>query len=325
MEETNEEKKPQQFPEDSHALKEDQSCEPGSLPAVPKGQTGGKQVDSTESIVSGSSSEPAPQPQPQFQPETMEVHHHSHAHGKKNWKSYFWEFLMLFLAVFCGFLAEYYLEHRIEKERGKQFIESFYEDLKSDTARITLHTRFDDDKMKGLSNLGDCYDAILNNTNNTACMLEVIKNTSTNRPFIRTDRTLKQLANAGGFRLLKKEDADSILSYDQVFNNFQDFQTTVYQETQNTVRNTLNSFENFKANAQMFKPEPGKIIPSMSLKVADVTEPLLFSVDKVTLNKYFNELQLYYRVTYNHRRMLLELRERQTRLIGYFNNKYHFD
>lgn len=38
--------------------------------------------------------------------ENMEVHHHAHHEGKKNWKSYFWEFLMLFLAVFCGFLAE---------------------------------------------------------------------------------------------------------------------------------------------------------------------------------------------------------------------------
>ncbi len=44
----------------------------------------------------------------------MEVHHHTHpAHGKKTWKAYFWEFLMLFLAVFCGFLAEYQLEHVI--------------------------------------------------------------------------------------------------------------------------------------------------------------------------------------------------------------------
>ena len=46
---------------------------------------------------------------PNIQPENyeeMEVHHHTHAsHGKKNWKNYFWEFLMLFLAVFCGFLA----------------------------------------------------------------------------------------------------------------------------------------------------------------------------------------------------------------------------
>jgi hypothetical protein len=33
----------------------------------------------------------------------MEVHHHTHhEHGKRNWKSYFWEFLMLFLAVSGG-------------------------------------------------------------------------------------------------------------------------------------------------------------------------------------------------------------------------------
>lgn len=32
--------------------------------------------------------------------ENMEVHHHAHHEGKKNWKSYFWEFSMLFLAVF---------------------------------------------------------------------------------------------------------------------------------------------------------------------------------------------------------------------------------
>jgi hypothetical protein len=28
--------------------------------------------------------------------ESMEVHHHGHHSGPKNWKSYFWEFLMLF-------------------------------------------------------------------------------------------------------------------------------------------------------------------------------------------------------------------------------------
>ena len=46
---------------------------------------------------------------PNQETEVMEVHHHAHHEGKKNWKSYFWEFLMLFLAVFCGFLAEYQL------------------------------------------------------------------------------------------------------------------------------------------------------------------------------------------------------------------------
>jgi len=66
----------------------------------------------------------------------MEVHHHTHpAHGKKNWKAYFWEFLMLFLAVFCGFLAEYQLEHKIEKERAKKYMYDMVENLKYDTIR----------------------------------------------------------------------------------------------------------------------------------------------------------------------------------------------
>jgi hypothetical protein len=253
----------------------------------------------------------------------MEVHHHSHAgHGKKSWKSYFWEFLMLFLAVFCGFLAEYFLEHTIEKERGKQFIESFYEDLKTDTARISFYTNYDQEKIQALDDLSSCYDTILADMKNTGCLLNVIKASSINRPFMRTDRTLKQLANAGGYRLLKKEDADSILSYDEDFNNFQDFQGTVFQNTQDDVRATFNLLIDFKANAQMFKPKQEKLITTFD--PSDVTIPVLFSADKALLNKYFNDVQLYYRITYNHRRMLLDLKNKQASLLVYFKNKYHF-
>ena len=73
---------------------------------------------------------------PNQETENMEVHHHSHSHGKKNWKSYIWEFLMLFLAVFCGFLAEYQLEQTIEKHRGKEVVISLVEDVKKDTALL---------------------------------------------------------------------------------------------------------------------------------------------------------------------------------------------
>ena len=72
----------------------------------------------------------------------MEVHHHAHdpavPHHKKNWKSYFWEFLMLFLAVFCGFFAEYKLEHTIEHQREKRYMKSMVEDLKKDSAFLAL-------------------------------------------------------------------------------------------------------------------------------------------------------------------------------------------
>ncbi len=75
-----------------------------------------EEISSTEPVAE---TEPAAiiNPQPQTE-KKMEVHHHTHAaHGKKTWKNYFWEFLMLFLAVFCGFLAEYQLENKIEYDR----------------------------------------------------------------------------------------------------------------------------------------------------------------------------------------------------------------
>ena len=85
--------------------------------------------------------------------ENMEVHHHAHHEGKKNWKSYIWEFLMLFLAVFCGFLAEYQLEHKIEKDRAAELAKSFYEELKVDYAAVKSTIRFSDRKDSALQYL----------------------------------------------------------------------------------------------------------------------------------------------------------------------------
>ena len=75
----------------------------------------------------------------------MEVHHHAHdpaaPHHKKNWKSYFWEFLMLFLAVFCGFLAEYQLEHKIERDREKAYMKGIVENLQYDIIRCNKNAQ----------------------------------------------------------------------------------------------------------------------------------------------------------------------------------------
>ena len=65
----------------------------------------------------------------------MEVHHHSHT-SRKNWRSYFWEFLMLFLAVFAGFLAEYQLEHKIERDRARKFLQSMLLDVKTNIKNL---------------------------------------------------------------------------------------------------------------------------------------------------------------------------------------------
>lgn len=257
------------------------------------------------------------------EPANMEVHKHPHhVTHKKKWSEYLLEFFMLFLAVFLGFLVENYREHRVEKERGKQYLESFYEDLKADTARIMDFIDFDAGKLVALEKLDTCYKIISRNVKETACLLEVIKSSSVNRPFKETERTLNQLFNAGGFRLLPMEDADSIIAYQKEYDNFQDFQETVFQEAQDKVRSTLNTLINFEANVQMFKPKGARLV--VALGKLDSNTPILFNTDKALLNQYFNELQLYYRVIYNHRGSLLNLRDIQTRLIQYFESKYHF-
>ncbi|MBK7679893.1 MAG: hypothetical protein IPJ29_10910 [Chitinophagaceae bacterium] len=89
----------------------------------------------------------------------MEVHAHTHTPRKK-WTHYFWEFLMLFLAVFCGFLAEYQLEHKIEKEKGKQYIRSFYNDLKTDTVEFAILINKYENKKNAFSERNECFDSM---------------------------------------------------------------------------------------------------------------------------------------------------------------------
>ena len=142
----------------------------------------------------------------------MEVHHHAHTSGKK-WTHYFWEFLMLFLAVFCGFLAEYQLEHKIEKDREKVYIKSMIEDLASDTINLTETIENFNRRELKIDTVLKMYRKLANGYNDT-----LRRNMSALRgfaDFIYTDRTMQQLKNSGGMRLIRNKAAsDGIVSYD---------------------------------------------------------------------------------------------------------------
>jgi hypothetical protein len=143
----------------------------------------------------------------------MEVHHHAGHHEKKNWKSYFWEFLMLFLAVFCGFFAEYQLEHKIERDREKAFIQTFIEDLKTDTAAIRptlVYRKWKKEKMDSLMFLLE--NKQIRGYENALYFFGRIAVRSLR--FQSNDRTITQLKNSGALRLIRnKQAADSIMSY----------------------------------------------------------------------------------------------------------------
>ncbi|MEO5948480.1 MAG: hypothetical protein ABIP79_16805 [Chitinophagaceae bacterium] len=142
----------------------------------------------------------------------MEVHAHTHTPRKK-WTHYFWEFLMLFLAVFCGFLAEYQLEHKIERDREKKFIQTYIEDLKSDTAYISRVLLFRKQKTERM----DSFMLLLSTGQIKGHENELYffgRTLVRNASFSSNDRTITQLKNSGSLRLIRNEQAaDSMMSY----------------------------------------------------------------------------------------------------------------
>ncbi|HEX6846403.1 MAG TPA: hypothetical protein VF144_05470 [Chitinophagaceae bacterium] len=142
----------------------------------------------------------------------MEVHHHAHTTRKKL-AHYFWEFLMLFLAVFCGFLAEYQLEHKIEKNRERQYIRSFIEDLEADTISLNARIDYCDLTVKRV----DSVIAILDDPGFAAMAGEIyyyLRWMHRSDMFSVNDRTIIQLRNAGGMRLVTNRTiTDSMASY----------------------------------------------------------------------------------------------------------------
>ena len=237
----------------------------------------------------------------------MEVHAHTHAAPKK-WTHYLWEFLMLFLAVFCGFLAEYLLEHKIEKEKAKQYIRSFYEDLITDTTQFSSLTKVYADKITGLSHCKECYETIKKNSKADSCLINLFKNSSFFPDLLYTDRTLQQLKNAGGLRLLNQSDADSILVYDNLLRLYTKGETTSFQEIQTSIRSTIFDLRNYETTGTINN---------------DRVTTVLFSENKILLNRYFNLLDIYtIDCTFNMQGLEL-IKEKAIGLIDYFRNKYN--
>nr|WP_294938118.1 hypothetical protein [uncultured Flavobacterium sp.] len=143
--------------------------------------------------------------------ETMEIHPNTH-HKKKNWKAYFWEFLMLFLAVFCGFLAEYQLEHVIEHNREKVFMSSLIEDLETDSIQLQTYIGW---RTKTDQQFDSIIEMLAQPTRDeNAHSIAKLTNNATLRyglPDI-SERTILQLKNAGGLRLIRSKSVSSAIN-----------------------------------------------------------------------------------------------------------------
>ena len=123
---------------------------------------------------------------------------------------------MLFLAVFLGFIAENIRETYIERHREKEYIASFIQNLRSDTADIRKAVERNLVKSDAWYSLLQLAKQDLSTHAYDIDFYEKFFQGSFNPIFRPNDATLVQLKSSGNLRLVnKKEVSDSLLSYDK--------------------------------------------------------------------------------------------------------------
>jgi len=247
--------------------------------------------------------------------ENMEVHHHAHdpaaPHYKKNWKSYFWEFLMLFLAVFCGFLAEWQLEHVIEHSREKEFIKSMIEDAQIDISNIERVSEANQKNLLYVDSLtAACYNYEIGKSNDYEIYQLYRHLLSSIEALKPTERTLLQLNNSGGMRLIRnKVSADMIIFYDGVEKDI---------KGQQEVANKL-KYEFANASFELFNFKYFNLRGEVSVS----HDAKLLNHENRKLTQFANRIAIYGGVLTKYNLDLKEMNKNAVRLINTLQKEYH--
>ena len=249
----------------------------------------------------------------------MEVHAHSHTE-RKRWTHYLWEFLMLFLAVFCGFLAENQREHYVEHQREKQYIKSMIEDLKTDTANLSV-------SIIGFKEIEFRLDTVIREfdesitTYSDAWTRSFILSFRGGYPdFYYTDRTIQQLKNSGGMRLIKKESASSgIIKYDA------DVKDLDYEESFLSRAQQLYIDEVLKVWSVDKMYKNAGVTSWNNNKNMVVTKNFWITADPLAFEHLFNKLAEFNDGIIRHRKDYSEMKIKATWLITLLKKEYHLN
>ena len=247
----------------------------------------------------------------------MEVHAHTHTPRKK-WTHYFWEFFMLFLAVTLGFFVENQREHYIEHQREKTYIRSMIEDLKNDTTNFSFVIN---DFLENESHLEfvlrDFEEGRKNNLEDWP--REFVYTVRMGfADFFYTDRTLQQLKNSGGMRLIRNEKASAgIVKYDAEIKDL-NLEIRVLSEAQGfymEMTDRLWSFKNMFKDQEVIKWQRNPVLP--------VTKNYWITNDPSDFEHLYNKATYYYYTYTRLRRVLDKSRKEAIELIGLLAKEYH--
>jgi len=247
----------------------------------------------------------------------MEVHNHPNVE-KKKFKEYFLEFLMIFLAVTLGFFAENIRESMVEKETERTYIESFYKDISNDEQQIprliksqgfqikcadSLVTLLDSSDIKKIANFIYYY------------AKNIVRQTPLG--FVTTERTITQLKNSGGFRLIHNQElSDSIIDYYKMADEVKFLQGWVQGYKQ-----TLEQSYSYILWGHYYH----KMIDSTDRIIMPAENLYLKSADKDAISNCVLQISEIQGLSTAINRATKKLEEQAVHLKEYIENKYHFE
>ena len=175
----------------------------------------------------------------------MEVHHHPKTETK-SFKEYILEGLMIFLAVTLGFFAESLREHLSDRSKEKEYMAGLVQDIRKDTAELSMIIKYDSIKNKGIDSLLSLSNNLKDSNSYKELFYYDIFYLNNMALFKGTDAVMQQLKSSGNLRLIQKLNiADSIESYDaavkdtygqgdiykNLFNDIENMQFTLFYLT----------------------------------------------------------------------------------------------
>jgi len=272
--------------------------------------------------------EPIQEPQ---SPEPMEVHHHAHHdHGKKNWKTYFWEFFMLFLAVFCGFLAEIQVEHYIEHQRERKYMQMYVEDLRADSLRFGRVIERNKQMLRNLDQLVSLVNSAVFTDSTIVRMYDLYSRGAGFVNFLYNKRTLSQLRAAGGYKLIRvKEVADSLIARD-IDVDWNDWMRQRLHDNFNNVRdNGVEIFDEYQVyshrkslSADIDSAIDSVMMPRNAIDPSDAKRFSLLTNDRLLISKFSSSVINFSKVLWRYNRDLISYQRKCHSLIALISKEY---
>ena len=246
----------------------------------------------------------------------MEVHHHPQA-KKKNFKEYFFEFLMIFLAVTMGFFAESIRENISNSHKESKYMESLAADLESDTTQTDV-------AINSWTEYNANTDSILlflkkdMNQENINMLYHLLGNDFFHfNLFKYNNKTIEELKSSGDFRLIKNEKiADEIMAYDL------DMKYILLQEQD--VKNLMIDSKSIESKIFDYSQLNDKWKYNEALKFnVNISNHFLLTNDKQAVNEYFNKLWTFHALAAVHETLFEKARVEASQLLNSIQREYN--